>query len=269
MVDGNLIGSVLFEGEISDIPGMGNTTLSGNIHSNGAFHVSGSADNLSFSGFALDADVAVANYDVLATSDPGNLLPEDLLAVRVYFDGDLTSTLLGASFSAKGDLATNGTGHLTLTLRSNGDSFDYNGLKFEIPEGSSTVELRQELVDGNLTGSVWFEGEISDVASGFVPSLNVSGYIHSSGSFSITGSMSVEAGVKFGEIEVARITGTFSVTITESGFTGSISGAKLQTPGLNGEWVTNFEGSATIDENGNGVFTPLTGTTIEFSPPLP
>ena len=78
------------------------------------------ADNLSFSGFALDAnaDVAVANYDVLVTSDPGNLLPEDLLAVRVYFDGDLTSTLLGADFSAKGDLATDGTGHLTLALNS-------------------------------------------------------------------------------------------------------------------------------------------------------
>ena len=116
----------MFEGEISGIPGMGDDgdgtpaklDVAGNIHSNGAFRVSGSADNLSFSGFALDADadVAVANYDIVAeddgTLDPGALQLGELLDVRVYFDGDLTSTLLGADFSAKGDLATDGTGHL-------------------------------------------------------------------------------------------------------------------------------------------------------------
>ena len=181
---------------ISDVPGMGEAKLrvAGNIHSNGAFRVSGSADTLSFSGFALDVDasVAVANYNIAAeddeTLDPEALQLGELLDVRVYFDGSLANTLLGANFSAKGDLATDGTGELTLALSSNGDSFNYNGLKFKIPDGSSTVKLQQELVDGNLSGSVWFDGEISDVPGMGVAKLDVSGNIHSNGAFRVSGS---------------------------------------------------------------------------------
>lgn len=280
-------GSVGFTGWIAGVPGMpvdeneepAKLRVAGNIYSNGAFRVSGAADNLSFSSFALDVDasVAVANYDPETTADPGSLDEQNAwnpLNVRVYFDGSLTNTLLGADFSAKGDLATDGTGELTLALRNNNSgSFSYNGLTFEIPDGSSTVKLQQVLVDGNLIGSVWFDGEISDVASGLVSSLNVSGHIYSSGLFSITGSIdNLESNVEFLQFTVARITGSFSVTITQNGFTGSISGAKLQTPGLTEEWVTNYTGTATIDKNGNGIFTyTKDGQIFEiaFSPPFP
>ena len=115
-------------------------------------------------------------------------------------------------------------------------------------------------------GSVWFDGEILDVASGLVSSLNVRGHIHSSGLFSITGSINnLESNIEFLQFTVARITGSFSVTITQNSFTGSISGAKLQTQGPDREWVTNFEGSASIDKDGNGVFTPpAPGLAIDF-----
>ena len=171
--------------------------VTGNIHSNGAFRVSSSAQDLIFAGFEINSAVAVANYDPETTADPGNLVPLDLqdpLNVRVYFDGSLSNELLGASFTAKGDLATDGTGELTLALSSNDDSFNYNGLTFEIPEGSSTVELRQGLVGGNLTGSVWFDGEILDVPG--MPAdendepakLDVTGNIHSNGAFRVSSS---------------------------------------------------------------------------------
>ena len=174
-----------------------NLDVTGNIHSNGAFRVSSSAQDLIFAGFEINSAVAVANYDPETTADPGILVPLDLqdpLNVRVYFDGSLSNELLGASFTAKGDLATNGTGELTLALSSNDDSFNYNGLTFEIPEGSSTVELRQELVGGNLTGSVWFDGEILDVPG--MPAdendepakLDVTGNIHSNGAFRVSSS---------------------------------------------------------------------------------
>ena len=76
--------------------------VTGNIHSNGAFRVSSSAQDLIFAGFEINSAVAVANYDPETTADPGILVPLDLqdpLNVRVYFDGSLSNELLGASFT--------------------------------------------------------------------------------------------------------------------------------------------------------------------------
>ena len=83
-------GSVGFTGWISGVPGMeeANLDVAGNIHSNGAFRVSSSAQDLIFAGFEINSAVAVANYDIAAEDDedvglvPGDLLPLDRSKIR-------------------------------------------------------------------------------------------------------------------------------------------------------------------------------------------
>ena len=100
-----------------------NLDVAGNIHSNGAFRVSSSAQDLIFAGFEINSAVAVANYDhrcrlmIQELSFQLELQLVELLNVRVYFDGSLSNELLGASFTAKGDLGIDGTGESSICLR--------------------------------------------------------------------------------------------------------------------------------------------------------
>ncbi len=228
-------GSVSFTGSLSSVPGKGSSTLSmsGSISSNGNFSVSSSATSLSLGGFSISsANVAVSRTGSTTT---------------VSYSGTASMSLLGASFRAAGNLSTSGVGTLSLTKTSGTTMF--LGLT-----GTGTFQLN---LTGPTSGSVGFSGTLSNVASGFVSSLSVSGNIQSNGNFSVSGSTSITRTVEVLGYDIARVTGTFNATITQSSFSGSITGASLQHWGFNFatgnfEWLTLASGTASINSNGSG-----------------
>jgi hypothetical protein len=156
-------------------------------------------------------------------------------------------SLLGASFQASGNLSTTGSGMLSLARTSGTPKFfGYSAT------GSFNLNLSSA-----TSGSMSFDGSVSNVAGGFVSSLDVSGNIQSNGTFSVSGSTSVTQTVSVVGYDVVRIVGTFSATITHSGFSGSVTGASLQQRVFNfgtgqWEWQTLATGTATINSNGTG-----------------
>ena len=116
---------------------------------------------------------------------------------RVYFDGRLETPLLGASFTAKGDLGTDGKGDLALMLESS-ETSQLNIGGFDI-DMSDTPEAGFHLYARNASfcpteGSVGFTGWISGVPG--MPAdendepakLDVAGNIHSNGAFRVSSS---------------------------------------------------------------------------------
>ena len=186
-------GSVGFTGSLTGIPGMGDDEnedsaklgVAGNIHSNGAFDVSGFVANLSFAGFAVDASVTVANYDILDFNiDPGSLQSWpfgtwDPAEVRVYIDGGMS--LLGTSFDVEGDLGTDGSGSLNMTLVSTPPTF--GGLNGFDADGTFLLDLTDPAV-----GFVDFTGSLAGIPGLGNTTLSASGWIKSDGTFDVTSS---------------------------------------------------------------------------------
>jgi hypothetical protein len=228
-------GSVSFSGNLSSVPGKGSSSLSmsGSIFSSGNFSVSSSATGLTLGGFSI-------NSATVTVSRTGS-------TTTVGYSGTASMSLLGASFRASGNLSTTGVGTLSLTRTSGTPKFfGYSAT------GSFNLNLNSA-----TSGSVGFSGSLSNVASGFVSSLSVSGNIQSNGNFSVSGSKSITQTVSVIGFDVVRIVGTFNATITQSGFSGSVTGASLQQWAFNaftGQWYwqTLASGTATINSNGTG-----------------
>ena len=114
--------------------------------------------------------------------------------MRVYFDGRLETPLLGASFTAKGDLGTDGKGDLALMLESSETSqLNIGGFDIDMsdsPDAGFTFTLA---MTGFAEGSVGFTGWISGVPGmpaddddGNPAKLDVAGNIHSNGAFRVS-----------------------------------------------------------------------------------
>jgi carbon monoxide dehydrogenase subunit G len=228
-------GAVDFAGTLSSVPGKGSSTLSmgGDIYSNGNFSVESLATGVTLGGFSISNAIV----EVARTGS----------TTRVYYSGTASMSLLGASFQASGNLSTTGSGMLSLARTSGTPKFfGYSAT------GSFNLNLSSA-----TSGSMSFDGSVSNVAGGFVSSLDVSGNIQSNGTFSVSGSTSVTQTVSVVGYDVVRIVGTFSATITHSGFSGSVTGASLQQRVFNfgtgqWEWQTLATGTATINSNGTG-----------------
>jgi hypothetical protein len=207
--------------------------MGGDIYSNGNFSVESLATGVTLGGFSISNAIV----EVARTGS----------TTRVYYSGTASMSLLGASFQASGNLSTTGSGMLSLARTSGTPKFfGYSAT------GSFNLNLSSA-----TSGSMSFDGSVSNVAGGFVSSLDVSGNIQSNGTFSVSGSTSVTQTVSVVGYDVVRIVGTFSATITHSGFSGSVTGASLQQRVFNfgtgqWEWQTLATGTATINSNGTG-----------------
>jgi hypothetical protein len=227
-------GSIAFNGSLTNVPGvLSSLAVTGFIQTNGDFLLSSSATGLTLGGFSINSAVVTVNRTGSATT--------------VGYSGTASMSLLGASFRASGNLSTTGVGTLSLTRTSGTPKFfGYSAT------GSFSLNLNSA-----TSGSVGFSGSLSNVASGFVSSLSVSGNIQSNGNFSVSGSKSITQTVSVIGFDVVRIVGTFNATITQSGFSGSVTGASLQQWAFNaftGQWYwqTLASGTATINSNGTG-----------------
>jgi hypothetical protein len=84
----------------------------------------------------------------------------------------------------------------------------------------------------------------------------VSGTINSATSYSVSGSTSINKSVSVFGYDVARIRGTFALTLSSSGFSGSVTGAVLEVRLIdllgNPYWQQIASGTAAINSNGTG-----------------
>jgi len=228
-------GSVSFGGSVSNVPGKGSSSLSmsGSIFSSGNFSVSSSATGLTFGGFSI-------NSAVVTVAKSGS-------TTNVSYSGTSSLSMLGANFRMSGSLSTSGNGTLSLTKTSGTP-------KFAGANASGTFSMS---VSGGSSATVSFSGSVSSIPGGFVSSLSVSGSMSSPTSYSVSGSTSINKTVSIVGQPLARILGTFNLTLSSSGFSGSVTGATIQIRVFNPfsgqfEWQTLVSGTATINSNGTG-----------------
>lgn len=223
-------GSVTFDGTVSNVPGKGSASLamSGSISSNGNFSVTSGATSLSLGGFSINSAIVTVARSGSTTS--------------VTYSGNSSLSLLGATFRVSGSLTTAGSGTLSLTLSANKPSF--GGFI-----GNGTFEL---VLPNPTSGSVSFDGALSNLPGKGSSSLAVSGTISSNGNFSVT---SGATNLSLGGFSINSAV----VTVARSGSTTSVSYSGNSSLSLLG---ATFRVSGSLSTAGSGTLslTPTSGT---------